>query len=200
MRVAIITARAGSKRIPGKNKRMFHGKPIIEYPIAALKAVKVVDQIVVSTDDDDIRDIAWANGARYLEREPEFAGDAVQTREVMIREVDRLGLKDNDEVCCVYPTAAMLTPGDIEWGQLLMWARPALFVASIGTQPLGDAGMFYWALAAHWKNLEIPMFGIRTAFFPIEPERVCDINTPEDWTRAEAMYAALHQDDKVAYG
>ena len=196
MRVAIVIARAGSKRIPGKNKKLFLGEPMISYPLSVLgymKAKRQFDSVVVSTDDDDIRDIAWAHGAQYLQREPEYAGDDVQTKAVMAREVTRLQLADNDVACCIYPTAVMMDYHDLWWCMDMLWMRPAYFVVPVGTEPLADAGQFYCSLAGHWKDTVTPIYGIRTSYYPIEPERVCDINTIEDFERAERMYTALKE-------
>lgn len=190
--IAIITARGGSKRIPGKNKRMFHGKPIIAYSIEAAKKANI-DEVFVSTDDDEIRDIGWEYGAKYIEREPEFARDEVGTKEVMGRCVQQLGCSDSDIVCCIYPTAPMIDPSDINTSIWMLIYRPAFFVVAVGTEPLADSGQFYVALAAHWNNTVLPIYGIRTAYLPVESNRVCDINSESDWRRAEQMYAALQE-------
>lgn len=188
--VAIIPARGGSRRIPKKNIRDFHGKPILAYSIETAKAAGLFDQIVVSTDDDEIRDVAWSYGAKYLEREPEFARDEVGTKAVMARAIKQLELDAADTVVCIYPCAPLIEPGDLQWGINLLVLRPAYFVVSIGTEPLADAGAFYCSLANHWDHPAVPIYGIRTAYYPLPPQRVCDINTPEDWARAEELYAA----------
>lgn len=193
MSVAIITARGGSRRIQRKNIRDFHGKPIIAYSIEAAKRAKV-DRIIVSTDDEEIRDVAWSYGAKYMDREPAFASDEIGTRAVMARCIEQLGLKDNEHVFCIYPCAPLLTDEDFYTAQWLLVMRPAYFVVTVGTEPLADAGALYLSLADHWRKSEdeLPIYGIRTAFLPLPKERACDINTPEDWLRAERMYAELH--------
>lgn len=192
--IAIIPARGGSQRIPRKNIRMFHGKPIIAYSIEAAKASGLFDEIVVSTDDEAIRDVAWASGAKYLEREPAYATGDVQTKALMTREIERLGLATATQVCCIYPTAPLMHPSDLSWGQSLLILRPAYFVVPVGTEPLADAGQFYWSLAAHWGDPQLPIYSMRTAYLPLPSERVCDINVEDDWIRAERMYIELHKD------
>ncbi|MDD3368274.1 MAG: pseudaminic acid cytidylyltransferase [Lachnospiraceae bacterium] len=111
--VAIITARGGSKRIPHKNMKNFCGKPIICYSIEAAFASGAFDEVMVSTDDDAIAEIAEKAGAAVpFRRSNETAGDYASTDDV-IKEVletyEKLG-KHFDRFCCIYPTAPFLTP------------------------------------------------------------------------------------------
>ena len=192
--IAIFTARKNSTRIPGKNKRLFRGMPIITYPIRAAKLSNIFDKIVISTDDEEIRDIGWSEGCAYLEREPEFAENDVGTKQVMARCVDMLSLKDNDIVACIYPCAPFICERDLHWGVNLLVLRPAYFVVAVGTEPLADAGAFYFSLAGHWKDDYLPIYGQRTAYYHLPPTHVCDINVEDDWLRAERMYADLHKE------
>ncbi len=113
MKLAIITARGGSKRIPRKNIRDFIGKPIIEYSINVALASNLFDEVIVSTDDDEIAEVALKNGAKVpFKRSQETSSDFATTNDV-ISEV--LGVYNNqgkefDYVCCIYPTAVFLTP------------------------------------------------------------------------------------------
>jgi pseudaminic acid cytidylyltransferase len=113
MKLAIITARGGSKRIPRKNIRDFIGKPIIEYSIEVALASNLFDEVIVSTDDDEIAEVALKNGAKVpFKRSQETSSDFATTNDV-ISEV--LGVYNNqgkefDYVCCIYPTAVFLTP------------------------------------------------------------------------------------------
>ncbi len=111
-RLAIITARGGSKRIPGKNIKEFCGKPILCYSIEAAKKSGVFDEIMVSTDDEKIADIARANGASVpFMRSEQTANDYASTDDV-IREVlleyQKRG-QEFDSFCCIYPTAPFIT-------------------------------------------------------------------------------------------
>lgn len=97
IRVAIIPARGGSKRIPRKNVRDFCGKPMIAWPINVARQSGLFDRIVVSTDDDEIAEIAKSYGAEVPFRRPaELADDHTATRPVVnhaIREIEqRYGL------------------------------------------------------------------------------------------------------------
>lgn len=110
--VAIITARGGSKRIPHKNIRDFCGRPIIEYSIEAAKKSGVFEEVMVSTDDEEIAAIARRAGAEIpFFRSEETAGDYATTAEVL-REVlehyETLG-KRFEYGCCIYPTAPFVT-------------------------------------------------------------------------------------------
>lgn len=191
MRVAIIPARGGSRRIPRKNIRPFHGKPIIAYSIeAALKAD--FDRVIVSTDDDEIADVAESFGASVLRRPAEMARDEIGTQEVMKHAVKSLELQFSDALCCLYATCPMVDETDLHTAAWIQVCRPATFVVAVGTNPLRDAGAFYFGTA--YDFMMHPLYGIRTAIFPIEEWRCIDINTEEDFRRAEAMYAALHRE------
>lgn len=110
--IAIITARGGSKRIPGKNKKEFLGKPIICYSIKAALDSGLFDEVMVSTDDDDIAKIALEAGASVpFMRSDATAGDYATTDDVLaevLAEYERLG-KSFDYMTCLYPTAPFLT-------------------------------------------------------------------------------------------
>lgn len=110
--IAIIPARGGSKRIPRKNIKDFLGEPIISYSIRAALASKVFDTIMVSTDDEEIAQIARQYGAKVpFLRTPETASDFATTEDV-INEVLQEYLKRGevyDSVCCIYPTAPFIT-------------------------------------------------------------------------------------------
>lgn len=110
--IAIITARGGSKRIPKKNIKNFCGKPIIEYSIKAALNSKIFDEVMVSTDDLEIKEIALQNGASVpFMRSDTTSNDFVMTHEVLIEvleEYKKLGKKFN-YMCCIYPTAPFIT-------------------------------------------------------------------------------------------
>lgn len=110
--IAIITARGGSKRIPRKNIRKFCGKPIIAYSIEAALKSNVFDEVMVSTEDEEIKDIALRFGAKVpFMRSEKNAGDMTMTHEVVLEVLDeysKIG-KEFDYVCCIYPTAPFIT-------------------------------------------------------------------------------------------
>lgn len=111
-KLAIITARGGSKRIPRKNIKDFCGKPILCYSIEAAKDAGVFDEIMVSTDDEEIAAVARNAGACVpFFRSEETAGDYASTDDV-IMEVLKAYQKAGQEFesfCCIYPTAPFLS-------------------------------------------------------------------------------------------
>lgn len=119
MNICVIPARGGSKRIPRKNIRDFCGKPMIAWSIDAVLKSELFAHIIVSTDDDEIANIATSLGAEVPFRRPaELADDHAPTRPVVnhaIQEVEqRFGRPDY--VCCVYPTAPLIQIDDLRYG------------------------------------------------------------------------------------
>lgn len=226
MRIAIIPARGGSKRIPRKNILPFAGQPMIHWPIAAARASGLFDHVIVSTDDDEIAQVAEAAGASAPFRRPaDLADDFAPARGVInhaIRAAEDLHGATATEVCCIYATAALIEAQDLIRARTLFrergdtrfvfaaasFAHPAqramsetdtggvqmLFPEHARTrsqdlaETFHDAGMFYWGqrdafLAEH------PMFGPHSRPCLIPRTRAQDIDTPEDWTFAEALMA-----------
>ena len=110
--IAIITARGGSKRIPRKNIREFCGKPIIAYSIEAAKGAGIFDEVMVSTDDQEIADISIKYGASVpFLRSPENSGDYSGTADVLLEVLREYQKSDQyfDVMCCLYPTAPFVT-------------------------------------------------------------------------------------------
>lgn len=111
--VAIITARGGSKRIPRKNVKEFCGKPIIAYSIEAALESGLFEDVIVSTDDEEIARIAREYGASVpFMRSAETSDDYAGTPDVLIEVIGRLqeAGRDYEEFCCIYPTAPFVTP------------------------------------------------------------------------------------------
>lgn len=116
-KVAIITARGGSKRIPRKNIKDFLGKPIIAYSIEAAIESQVFDEVMVSTDDKEIAAIAKEYGAVIpFIRSMKNSDDYATTVEVLIEVINNYKKegKDFDYGCCLYPTAPFVTSSTIE--------------------------------------------------------------------------------------
>ena len=110
--VAIITARGGSKRIPRKNIKDFCGKPILAYSIEAALTSGVFDEVMVSTDDSEIAEIAKAYGAKVpFMRSCDTANDYATTAEVLFEVLEQYnGVGEIfDYACCIYPTAPFVT-------------------------------------------------------------------------------------------
>lgn len=117
-KLAIITARGGSKRIPRKNIKEFCGKPIIAYSIDAALKSGVFDEVMVSTDDTEIAEIAKKYGAqvpfmRSTETSNDFATTMDVLKEVVGNYKDKLG-KSFDYICCIYPTAPFVTANKVK--------------------------------------------------------------------------------------
>lgn len=110
--IAIIPARGGSKRIPRKNIKSFMGKPIIAYSIEAALQSGLFEEVMVSTDDDEIAGIARECGAKVpFMRSAETSNDYAGTADVILEVLEMyemLGRKF-DTVCCIYPTAPFVT-------------------------------------------------------------------------------------------
>ena len=116
-RIAIITARGGSKRIPHKNIKLFCGRPIIEYSIQAALQSGMFDTVMVSTDDEQIAQIARAAGAEVpFMRSQEASNDYATTNDVLLEVLncyEEQGVHF-DVGCCIYPTAPFVTAQKLE--------------------------------------------------------------------------------------
>lgn len=222
--VCVIPARGGSKRIPRKNIRPFHGRPMIGWSIAAAQKAGVFDRIVVSTDDPEIAAVARDQGAEVpFLRPTDLSGDHAATVPVIAHAVTALGLAADTPVCCLYATAPLVQAADLRAALALL--QPGVtYVMAVTTFPYPiqralrrdadggvtmmapehmttrsqdleeawhDAGQFYWARADTWAA-GVPVFGAGARGVALPRHRVQDIDTPEDWARAEALFAVLH--------
>ena len=110
--IAIITARGGSKRIPKKNIKEFCGKPIIAYSIEAAINSGMFDEVMVSTDSQEIADIAIQYGANVpFLRSEATSNDFATTKDVLMEVLDEYKKRGKkfDVMCCIYPTAPFIT-------------------------------------------------------------------------------------------
>ena len=225
MNIAIIPARGGSKRIPRKNIKLFDGKPMIAHAITAAIDSKLFGHIVVSTDDDEIADIAQKWGAETpFVRPAELANDYAATVPVIahgLQACRALGWTF-EHVCCIYPGVPFIQIDDLRGSLALLQERIADYSFPVTEFPSAiqralrrmddgrmqpfhpefeltrtqdlepayyDAGQFYWGKADAWlQNARIHSSGIG---YVIPSWRVVDIDTPEDWARAEIMYGAF---------
>lgn len=116
MKVAIIIARGGSKRIPRKNVKSFHGQPIMLYPLQAALRSNLFDEVYVSTEDEEIAQIAMAHGACVPFMRPKhLATDKATTLQVMGHAVNYLldHAAPLQAACCLYPCSPFVTPVDL---------------------------------------------------------------------------------------
>lgn len=189
MTIAIIPARGGSRRIPGKNKKMFHGKPIIAYSIMTAQESGLFDRVVVSTDDADIAEIAEDYGAEVIIRDPRLCADDVGTQEVAKDALVELNITDG-LACVIYATAPMISIEQMEIGMESAKLGKRQYAHAVD-RDYHDAGQWYWGRVESFLN-EVPLDGNSNKVFI--PERtICDINTYLDWGRAVEMYAKLHE-------
>jgi len=230
MNVAIIPARAGSKRIPGKNLRDFCGLPMIAHSIRAALTSGCFDRVVVSTDSEDIARVARAAGAQVpFMRPADLADDHTGTTPVLRHAIAELGLASDSDapVCCLYATAPFVRPQDLAAGLVALRERKADFAFSVGrfTSPIQralritqqgllamfdpqqyatrsqdlepafhDAGQFYWGTVQAWMRDGNP-YGQVVWPVVLEAHRIQDIDTPDDWRRAELMFRALREQE-----
>lgn len=132
--LAIITARGGSKRIPKKNIKDFCGKPIIEYSIKAAIKAEIFDEVMVSTDNEEIADIARKAGAQVpFLRSRKTSDDYATTADVLLEvleEYNKIG-KTFKYIVCIYPTAPFITPERICNGINLLKEKKAGMIMPI---------------------------------------------------------------------
>jgi pseudaminic acid cytidylyltransferase len=222
VRIAVIPARGGSKRIPRKNIKSFYGKPMIAWSIEVAKSSGFFERIIVSTDDTEIAEVSKQWGAEVpFTRPPELSNDFAATTEVIAHAaqwaIDQA--LDLESVCCIYATAPFVQVGDIqrgcealdsgdwdyaftvtdfaapifrsfkqtEQGGLEMFF-PEHFSARSQDLPvaLHDAGQFYWGRPEAWIQGK-RIFDNRSKPILIPRWRVQDIDTLEDWDRAEIL-------------
>lgn len=119
MKVAVIHARGGSKRIPKKNIKDFCGAPMISYPIKVALESKIFDRVVVSTDCEEIAKVARDFGAEVPYMRPDhLADDMSTTQDALLHDVQALGVPDY--LCCIYATAPFLKAQYLEEGYKLL--------------------------------------------------------------------------------
>lgn len=224
--IAIIPARGGSQRIPGKNIKLFAGKPMIAHSIQTALQSTLFDRVVVSTDDDRIAEVARVVGAEVsFVRPAELADHHTGTSPVVDHALRWLfDHGDHPEwVCCMYATAPFIRvkylmegfewvasgraasafavttfPHPIEraWhldeaGFLeMIWPEHRMTRSQDLPPAYHDAGQFYWSSALGF--LEHKRFSVSPVHPVLIPRHLAqDIDTPEDWERAEVMYDVL---------
>ncbi|MGR5431128.1 cytidylyltransferase domain-containing protein [Vibrio astriarenae] len=112
--VAIIPARSGSKRLPNKNLMQLCGKPLIGWTIEAAKKASIIENIIVSTDSANIKEVALRFGAEVpFDRPKELATDTSSTDDVLLHAISELGLKSNDIIVLLQPTSPLRGADDI---------------------------------------------------------------------------------------
>jgi CMP-N-acetylneuraminic acid synthetase len=114
--VAIIPARAGSKGLPGKNMRIFAGKPLVQHAIEAARSCDRIAAVYVTSDDASVLDLARSSGAVAIERPGSLAGDDTSMTDVvrhLDHAIDAVGGAHGDAFALMQPTSPLKTPEDI---------------------------------------------------------------------------------------
>jgi len=220
--IAIIPARGGSKRIPKKNIKPFHGKPLIAYSIEVAQKSGLFEKIVVSTDDEAIAKVAKQYGAEVLKRPKALADDFTGTGAVVEH---ALGIYTGYDFCCtIYATAPLLQERYLKEGFEKLKSSDAVMAFSVTSMPFPiqrtfklkdgrcemftpeyfatrsqdleeayqDAGQFYWEkIGVEMRDIA---FGSDSIPIVLPRHLVQDIDTMEDWKRAELMYQVLFPD------
>ncbi|MEA2042576.1 MAG: pseudaminic acid cytidylyltransferase, partial [Bacteroidota bacterium] len=117
--LAIIPARGGSKRIPGKNIKNFLGKPIIAYSVEAALKSELFCEVIVSTDDNEIAEVSKKYGATVpFMRSDENADDHATLSDVIDEVTESYTQRGDkfDYACCILPTSPLLTVQNLEKG------------------------------------------------------------------------------------
>ena len=232
MNLCVIPARGGSKRIKHKNIKMFNGKPIIAYSIEAALKSKCFSKVIVSTDDNEIAEVAEKFGAYVpFVRPSNLSNDFAGTIPVVKHAINWMEKNNNkfDNVCCLYATAPFLRPDIISkaYEQLLKSKKDYCFsVTSYAfmiqraikisqdnkinmfypeyfnkrsqdlDEAFHDAGQFYWGKPKAFKD-ELPIFSEVSSPFILPRHLVQDIDTMEDWIRAEIMFKVLLETEEI---
>lgn len=227
MKVAIVPARGGSKRIPRKNVKAFCGKPMLAYAIDAAWQSGLFEHVLVSTDDQEIAEIARSFGAETpFTRPDELADDLAPTVPVIAHALtgcQGMGW-EVEHACCIYPCVPFIQTEDLRLAYEMLKGSAADYCFPITEFPSAiqralrrhddgrmqpfypqyelsrtqdlepayyDAGQFYWGSARAWlENSKIHSSGVG---LPIPNWRVVDIDTPDDWMRAEQLFSAFRK-------
>lgn len=228
MKLAVIPARGGSKRIPRKNIKPFCGKPMIAWSIEAALQSRCFDQIIVSTDDAEIADVARQYGADVpFMRPAKLSDDHAGTVPVIRHAIEWFTQQGQsvEQVCCLYATAPFVTAGDLNRGMQMLQGNDCDYAFSVTSyafpiqrairingqgrvqmfnpeyfntrsqdleEAFHDAGQFYWGRADAWLQGK-QIFSPDALPVVLPRHRVQDIDTPEDWVRAEWLFKAMTQ-------
>ena len=225
--IAVIPARGGSKRIPRKNVKHFAGQPMIAYAIQAAIDSELFDHVVVTTDDDEISEIARQLGAEVPFKRPvALSDDQTPTVPVIRHAIEHcrnIGWKF-DMVCCIYPCVPLIQVQDLKKSLEQLKNSDAEFCFPVGeyTSPIQralkmnsaktissfypefeltrtqdlehsylDAGQFYWGAANSWNTND--RLHSNSVGYSIPTWRTVDIDTSDDWQRAEIIFDSLNK-------
>ena len=213
--IAIIPARGGSKGIPRKNLRLLAGKPLIVWTIEAALKSEWINKVVVSTEDEEIAEIAQLNGAEVIKRPNELGADEVSLDPVIFHAVDSIEKTENviyDFILTIQPTSPLLTTETINETIKIMLEGDCDTLMSIK-----DETHLYWTkkdgrftplykerknrqyldpiyketgailISKRWSTTENNRIGGKIFLFEIPKEESIDIDTYQDWWIAENL-------------
>ncbi len=225
MKLCVIPARGGSKRIPRKNIRDFCGKPVIAYSIEQALASDCFDKVIVSTDDHEIASIAKLYGAEIPFMRPEKLSDDYTGTNDVIKHAIHSYISRGESVslvCCIYATAPFINVKYIRQGYTNLIESDKSYSFSVTSFPFPvqrairinvnneieaiwpeniqkrsqdleeayhDAGQFYWGKSDSFMRDDV-IFSNRSMPVVLPRHLVQDMDTLEDWYRAELMYQA----------
>ena len=227
MRLCVIPARGGSKRIPRKNIKEFFGKPMIAWSILKAIESRCFDKIIVSTDDAEIAEVSKEFGAKVPFLRPQnLSDDYTGTTEVTAHAINWFLQKSIlfTDVCCLYATAPFVQSSDLQRGLDILSNSKSTYAFSVTSfafpiqrairlcknervemfhpeyldtrsqdleEGWHDAGQFYWGKSNAWTQL-LPIFSKDSSAVKLPRHRVQDIDTVEDWERAECLFKVLN--------
>jgi N-acylneuraminate cytidylyltransferase len=226
MRLRVIPARGGSKRIPRKNIKEFFGQPIISYSIKVAIASNCFDRSIVSTDDAEISEVAKSFGAEVpFHRSQELSDDYAGIMPVIKHAIEWFDNHEQSptEVCCIFATAPFVQVDALRNAYEQMRHENADYCFSLTSfafpiqraikltpekrinmfypdyfekrsqdlvEAYHDAGQFYWGKAEAFR-LQQPLFSSAASPYILPRHLVQDIDSKEDWKRAELMFQVL---------
>lgn len=219
--VAVITARGGSKRIPRKNIKEFMGKPMLAYAVEAAVNSNVFDEVMVSTDDVEIAEIAKHFGAKVpFMRSEKTANDFATTADVLEEVISEYKKRGNtfDELCCIYPCVPFLTAdvinnayekfktsGADRLTPVVKYSFPIQRAFKLNEQGLleyrepenapkrsQDLEPMYHDVGMFYFYKTEKMNSDKIAMLEMDEAMVQDIDNDSDWQMAEMKYRIMH--------
>ena len=217
--LAIIPARGGSVRLPRKNIKKINGKPLIGWVIEAALTSRIFDDVIVSTEDEEIAKIASEYGASVHVRSVDLATSTSKVVDVCL---DVLRKNKCETFCCIYPTAALIEDKDLQNSYALYCVeKPSVLISTanfnfspfealvknsegfleffnsdfLGVQSQFfpevqvDAGAFYWADRISFENRKT-FFQKELLGYTIDELKACDINTQADFDKLKRLLNA----------
>ena len=183
--LAIITARGGSKRLPGKNIKMLHGKPLIAWTI---EAAKDCSRIVVTTDSEEIGDISLDLGAEVVWRPERLATDDSKSMDAVLHAIEIVEWEGR--VMLLQPTSPLRTSEDVEIANLMMDNFSYVDNVVSVNEDFKTNGAIYVCKNGYWQEHR-SFIGPNTSRYMMPNERSIDIDTIEDFQLAEKLMATM---------